>query len=358
MRKFKTLADMAQDPKNWVKLAHPGDLPQRMREYKVLCLDDEVTVQACHLHHSKPRQIIEMLQVVEPPWPHMWVEMDANTLLGTRAELAKIHGGSYSYEKRPDNARVALRIDHHGDYLTVFVLETPLEGKAVFEWPIGFDVAIGDHRFDRVRKSGIVDDHGPMMQVRGRMSATEQSAVVWGYMPDVKGLASLNNRARVHSLPQYAHALDPGIVRSCCEELGGTTRLVVSILAMLNTVLVVEPATRPKERFLSRSGSKAYIERSVTYLNIGARIRNRTEYVRRSITDEVSRRCEHEVRAHWRYLRRKPSVPGWEQVEQNGETYWRKRIAAHKRGDPALGTTRGNVTVVTGRNPLFDTNGD
>lgn len=358
MRSFKTLADLAQDPKNWVKASQPGDLPRRIREYKVLCLDDDATIQACHLHHSKPRQIIDMLAVAQPPWPHMWVEMDANTLLGTRAEMAKTYGGSYQYDRRPDHARVAFRIDRFEQHFEVFVVETSLDGKTVFEWPLGFDVGIGDYRFAKHRSDKIVESEtGLMMQVKGKMDPTAQAAVVWGYLPDVKGLSGLARRARVHTLSPYALAMTPEIVRNCCAELGGTTRLAVSVIAMLNTVLIVDEPSRPKGRFLSRSGSKGYVDRSVSYLNIGPRIRNREEYVRKAVTDEIARKCLHEVRGHWRYLRRKPSIPGWERVEHDGKVYWRKFIEAHKRGDASLGTTEDRVTIVTGRNPLFDTTG-
>lgn len=356
MRSFKTLADLAQDPKNWVKASQPGDLPRRIREYKVLCLDDDATLQACYLHHSKPRQIVDMLSVAQPPWPHMWVEMDTNTLLGTRAQMAKAYGNSYQYEKRPEHSRVALRIDKFDEHFEVFVLETSLDGKQVFEWPLGFDIGLNDHHFAPMKKDAFIKrDGGVLMEVKGAMSPVRQAAVVWGYEPDVKGLSGLARRARVHTLSPYALAMTPEIVRNCCTELGGTTRLAVAILAMLNTVLIVDEPSRPKGRFLSRSGSKGYVDRSVSYLNIGPRIRNREDYVRNAVRDEISRRCLHEVRGHWRYLRRKPSVPGWERVEHEGEVYWRKFIEAHKRGDPALGDSSERVTIVKGRNPLFDT---
>jgi hypothetical protein len=359
-RTFTTLADLCADPRSFRDSAAllPPTTPRDIRQYRVLTLDDDTVQHAVILSAAYPKEVIDMLQIATPPWDKMWVEMSSKIVLEHRARVAEASGTSLNYNPRRDTDRIGMMFTRHGDFFNVMMFETGSEGGpaseyAVHEWPIGFDIGIGDYTFDRMKQVGDHhrDGNGKLVFKLNNSTNTvaEQTAAIWGYRGKVKGMSRLHSRARATTVPRFAQVLatNKDVVSETVKEISGMTRLAVAILALLNTVSKVEAPTKPSGRRTTSSGTIAYVERAVTYMQIGPRIRDREKYVRSAIRDEATRRRYHEVRGHYRHVKVKPSTPGWTEVQIDGETYWRKHIDAHHRGDIELGVVAHDVTVVT-----------
>lgn len=358
-RTWTTLADDASDPSNYSKVQSiaPATLHKEIRRYKVLTLDDDATRAALTLADSTPKSLADMLHAAVPPWDRLWIEVPSRAVVEHRRQHARSVGAKYAAETPPDHARVGLQItyvdDDPGPHVKIHCFEHEAGSRRVWEWPIGFDIGLGDTKFPRPPRERVsVTDDKTHALIRGTDKIIRQTSAIWGYEEETKGLSNLNYRGRVGVAPHWMKMVTMELVSSTLKEVHGIPRLAVAVLSMLNTVMSVDPGSRPKGRRLSsssRNKTLPYLERSVGYLNISPRIKKVNEYIAKAVSDEVSRKRYHEVRGHYRHVREKPSTPGWEECIVRGQTMWRKRIAPHHRGDIELGIVEHDVTVVVGR---------
>lgn len=236
--------------------------------------------------------------------------------------------------------------------LQVFTWMHTVEGM-VATFPVYHLVSLGETRFPRLGPGDVLHD-GQSVLVQGksgRGTYEEQTAITWNIEgADPKVVKPLIGRARIVtrlsglSLLRGEAARFNWFARNAARGLP----FALCYLAMLNTIAFVDEEARPPGQQLIGGTSRPYLTRCAAKVVVPRRIRRVTKWALDEMRAAAARKRLHEVSAHYRHLRHKPLTDGWVEVEIEGETYWRKRIDQHLRGDPDLGVVEHDVTLVKG----------
>ncbi len=265
------------------------------------------------------RQLAKLLDACEPASQTVWIEMPADGLFEHMPDAPRDFTG----------AKCAVLAQVKENHCTHIMLVHHMEPPMVRWWATGFMVS---HEGAPFRKH--VDTYSDTLQ-----------PCLWGVAYDP---GPLHGRARLtlnHSVARHYQATGEGV-----KVPGGWTRFGIAALAILNsrTIEVSEPV-RPSGGRLIGGRTRPYHSMTPLVLSLPGRVKKRVEYMARAVAAEHARRKLHEVRPHWRHLSRRPRAAGWQEIEIDGATWWRKRIDAHLRGDPDAGVVEHSHTVVHGR---------
>ena len=361
-----TLADHVADPDLYLsKGLTQSPLPMAIRQHKVYVFDEEATSHALSLSTNKPLGISQLIDVAEPPYDHMFIEMPSAAVTAFRRWYLESKGVSkeeaeFKFPPRPVNVRMGIVISRKEDILTIQCIEhgQDHEWPRVFEWPVYFEISLSDFRFEKVKEAGVVNEGDRLrLSRKGALSRKEQEGRLWGFEPDTPGLmAHLKGRARLGISEHWAPLIMKDAatkVNDITKELTGFTRMALGCLAVLNIKMTALQKVEPKARHMkaNRKGSKRLLDYSFVTMSVPGRVKNVDAYIRRQVRAESAKKRYHEVQGHYRHVKAQPSTPGWKEVTRNGETYWRKRIAPHHRGDIELGVVDRHHTVVKGDQP-------
>jgi hypothetical protein len=124
--------------------------------------------------------------------------------------------------------------------------------------------------------------------------------------------------------------LRPGVfdkesLRAMWDEHRASGSLLMGILALMALMPTARRTVQPLGRWLGRGTTHPFVRHTVVTIQTGERLVYTA--LRNALAEhERIRRAEHDVRSHWRVIRRgRPDE-------------YRVEVKAHKRGDPALGT--------------------
>lgn len=340
----QTLAERFRDPKNdgevWLARelgqAHvPNNVPVRriMLDAKRYVMDDDACRLAVDISESMPRQVLHQLDAIEMPAPSIWIEFSSRTLTNQRLKY-----GTFEDEvaERPETARCGMLIQQrpHDGLIQTWCIEDgdpeefgSREGMIV-AWPLSY----------------VISTKGPVQRF---LAYPQMNGLVWGYHPKSEDLDLLDGRAAGTMDPSYMKIFGEKGALKIMTELRGWTRLTVAMLALFSTVATIEEVPRPpgQVRLGGSMRPKLKSDRLVIYVPKG--IRKPVPWAKKAISRAAQhKRPLHEVSKHWRHLEKMPSTPGWEPVLIGNKHMWRKEIAWHLRGDPALGVVEHRETYV------------
>lgn len=146
--------------------------------------------------------------------------------------------------------------------------------------------------------------------------------------------------------------VDRAMVQSCIESRGDV-RLIVSLLALVNEVPIIETPVEQKGAFTGAGGKiRKYLTNKTVTINIPSK--KPLGQIRRIFSSKIkSHKARHEVRGHWRTIIHKEDH--WRKVEQPDGTIERVFIAKgqlervwvknHERGDAAYGFVKHDYQV-------------
>jgi hypothetical protein len=336
----KLLAEIAGQPSAYHVVS--DDLPGLIRQAHVIVISDELIEAVVDLGHAEPRVINALRLGFHLPWPVIWMEYSH----GAFVEALAAKSGEPPAEV--DRMSGMLLWQRHDGLIELACVAGPEPGKSTrpLEWPIRFIFSPDERLAEPLKDSGEFDYRSGFH----RVGSIEYSRAVWGYRTDSPvELGDLHQRAYV-ALPQPYGRLamgDPKPFQTAIIELSGVVRMALAAIALVNGPTLRVPEKPASPRVLVRGKSVPAREREVVTLHLPKRVKDRTAYILRTVREGCKRRL-HQVRGHYRYLAREPKAAGWQRVEIAGETYWRKWIAAHERGNAELGTVReAKATILT-----------
>lgn len=275
---------------------------------------DEATVKLIvNLSNANPDVIRRYIDLAWPAAPLVWIEFPSHAML---EERRRIHGAPWDYVIRQPNARTGMAIDCRPGHMHINCIEHDETCKGIFPWPMGYKVYREPDRRQTLKNVG----------------------EVWGYLPDVKKLDVLRGYGWASLHPDVMEDITESerLVEHMYKELAGFVRLTITALALLACpATAIGPPVRPRGRFVAHGATHPYRDRRYVTLALPKTVREPVRHVERMLATHHKRL--HEVRAHYRHLRHRPSTPGWEQIIIGNEMYWRKSIPRHLRGDPDLG---------------------
>jgi hypothetical protein len=334
----ESLAERYRDPANeydWFRANNREyESPvqrQLMISAKRYVMDEAATRLAVQLSTAQPRTVLQQLDAIEPPAPVVWIEWPSEVFLEERAKLGTL---VMPREHHPPQARTGALIEFVDNIFRTWCIEDGFEdekgdfrGKVIC-WPISYHVALTGtpYRHDN-------DTH-----------------LIWGYQTlGPSDVTPLKGRAIATVHPSIHSRLGPEGELVMLQEMQGWTRLVVATLAMFSTVSVVETLPRPAGRVLLGGVTRPRLQTDRLVLRVPRKIRKVVKWAQRAISNRAAVRHKlHEVSEHYRHLDFQPRAEGWEAILMNGEAIWRKKIARHLRGDPALGVVEHKQTFVVG----------
>jgi hypothetical protein len=304
------------DPSDPYDAAVAQGLMAKCRRY---VFDQAATDMAADLALLPPAQLARLLDACRPASEHVWIEMPVRDFFENS-----------EFKPVGVDTRCALLAQwNEATRSTHCMLIHHSERPLVRWWAPGFLIAHEGKPFKEH-----ISGYGDQLR-RG----------LWGF--DYDPGPELWGRARItvsRSMGEH--------IRESGKDLmvpAGWTRFAIGALTILNSrsIEVSEPV-RPAGQRLIGGLSRPYTSLTPLRLSLPRRVRNRTGYLAREAAVQHTRRRLHEVNPHYRHLRRCPTAPGWQQIEIEGETFWRKRIDAFLRGDPDLGVVEHEVTIVKG----------
>lgn len=364
MARDRYLYEDAISPNNWVETVHGvpmrGMVTGMIRQAEKIVLDDHAALMALDLSHSKPIDIMHMLDCALPPSNKVWLEWRSAPHAQRKAQYAMQNGNPWEHfnSDRPSFSRCGVLIESFDIGFRIRCIEHFEDTHKVMEWPLGYDVV---NNSEQTMAPGYLSSEwdGKAFEVsKGRKNLLDQTGLLWGYRPEMTGLYNLNRKA-CGFIPQYYTvmygAMDEleAVVNVSAQQLTGLVRQTVAMLAMLRTTMETEVEPKEKGRYLIKGKTHPYYERKVARLNIPGRVRKVEAYVRKQIRDEANRIRHrlHKVSAHFRHAKEKPASDGWVRCYCPGREpgkYWHKRIEEHWRGDEELGIVERDHTVVHG----------
>lgn len=307
-------------------------------------LDAGAVEMMVRLTQQLPDKVAPLVQAGWPAADVTWVEYSARQLFEARDRWgAQPPEGAGEWKKlalsRPAQARVGALIKKEADgSLSVNVMEDDAESPGrSFCWPCGFRLYAVSQRHH--------EDDLP------EQTKKDFERLIWGYTRGID-LGPLKDRARV-TLHHTAlkHPNGGQLIAATLSELAGVLRLTMSAMSLLNTVAEVGPSLRPEGHRIGAGGhTRPYLPRALVRLEVPRRVRDPVRWATQAAKEHAGRRL-HEVRAHWRYLRREPARGSWERIEmEDGRVLWRRPIAQHLRGNPDIGVVEhAGVGVVGSR---------
>jgi len=349
-RPERLLADDAHDPKSWIVTS-----PNRILLHKAekIVFDEAAVRMAVRLSNGKPIDIARMIDVALPPSKITWIEVPAEAMLDERAKQAKLRGDRFDYEPREPNDRCGWLIITHEQWYDTICIEHAYRTRKIFEWPLTYSIA--RNRDVVVNRELIAASEKRTEFEKGRGSVNDQACQLWGYSGKVPGIDNLHHKAMMNIPAHMMHLRDnPAMVNHVAKELSGMPRMIVALLALLQTSTISDEPVRPRGRFLSGGKSHPYAERRVASLHVPHRIKDQYKYVTRQIREEGDRirKRLHKVKAHFRHSRYLPlNGEGWTPCYCPGREagrWYHKRIDEHMRGDESLGVIAREFTMVTG----------
>lgn len=311
-------------------------------------LDDAATVLACQLSNSAPEQMLKMLGAARPPFPVTWVELPAKVMLDARGYIGNpswTEQQIFAADNRSPAARVGILIIEKEDLIAIYLIEHGDDPPHHFTWPVSFLLALEGRPWMEEDLAGRKVSRDDLISLAGAF---------WGYSPS-PAVAPLIGRATARppeprdpsSKAELAAVIE--MTETSVRETAGITRMAIAVLAMLNSVPIVETEFRQTGMRLLKGAMRPYSLCTTVSLNIPRRVRRIEGYARKAIGAAAARKRLHEVRTHYRHLPRRPLAPGWtEAIGPEGEVCWRKPIKGHLRGDPDLGVAEPKTTIVHG----------
>jgi hypothetical protein len=311
------------------------------------------------LARPDPPPYLRFLENAEPPSDVTWIETSAWTEQDEIRRLAREHpewGMASLGDAHPSDRTGWLFSREPGSpILQVFTWMHSMEG-AVVTFPLYHLVALEGAPFRQLKEGEFTPDpsgQGVLVGARqGRLSELDQAAVTWNCELRPDFAKPMVGRGRIVSRLDMIGNVPADRFNWFARNASRGLPFAILYLSMLNSVAIVdEAATRPAGSRLVGGSSRPYLTRQVATVVIPKRIRRPVDWALREMREAVSRKRLHEVSPHYRHLTHAPKAPGWVEVEIEGVTYWRKRIAAHLRGNPDLGVVEHDHTVVRGPAP-------
>ena len=301
----------------------PRQIAPDVRMARKYVLENHATALMTELANAKPADMKRMIQVGWPAEEALWFEFPTKVVIDTREKLHPGWKESLGFDvKKEVGDLTGFIVKKNGDSWQMMVIEACksfLQIDDIFVWPVGY-VLYKEPQPDV-----------PGYEINDRVYIEK----AWGYNANSKGVKALGGHV---SLTMHKDMLEKKyheLLAAALAELQGCLRLAVAAMSMLNTV--AEPTERVNgPRFIS--GGRTHPASAYYPLVISVPKRHTARPIG-YITNQIAQhhRRLHEVRGHWRHVKRQPRTDGWQEIEINGVTYWRKAIQAHYRGDPELG---------------------
>jgi hypothetical protein len=361
-----TLADDIQDPRNDLSPNLPASELTRDRQAiaqaRRFVLDHDAALLAVNLATTDPKGCLDLLANAEPGQEYTWIEYPQRAIALKTLAMASLENDTPEVEleaeilklaRIPAPCREGILVRNQGGSLYIHrFLHADAPTFGIF--PIGWRVAL-----DGKITAGDVGDHEDtgsgtvVWAARGARPPHTQAAIIWGYdrNADESRMKPLTGRACGTTHPRFMGALEASDANRANRAQAGHLRVALAMLAMLNSVATIEETTRPPGGRLIRGAVRPYLSRAAVTITVPKRIRKVVEWARSEVRAAGARKKLHEVRPHFRHLKAQPRTPGWLEVQIGGETYYRKRIDGHLRGDPDLGVVEHSHTVVRGPKP-------
>jgi hypothetical protein len=338
----ETLAERFRDPKNdgevWLARELGQHVPDNSHVRKLVLqakryvMDDDALKLAVDVSESWPRAVLHQLDAIEMPAPSVWIEFSSKTLTAQRLKYGTLEDAP---PDRPDTARCGMLIATRDDgMIQTWCIEDgdPDEFGAregmIVAWPLSYAISLT----------------GPHESQRGRAGWT---GLCWGYGSETEDLELLAGRAWPTMDPSFMRLFNEAGAAKLMKELRGWTRLTVSMLALLSTVASIQEVPRPPGQVRLGGLMRPRLKTDRLVIYVPRTIRKPVPWAQKIIRQSAQhKRRLHEVSKHWRHLERMPAAPGWEPVLIGNKWMWRKEIAFHLRGDPALGVVEHRETFV------------
>ena len=365
----------------------------RARPFNV---DNRALRVACELSLEGPTKMSERLCLGRLPFPEIWIEFDLHEKLRIGAELgispgvddSTPHQIGYLLQEDPgdplrwsmitwvsvDGMKEPAHIPHRGEMLSSMALNAWLIDTERRAPPnqIGDILAISREDLARDLRINLI----------GETANSDEALrafphLGWGYGsslenktdPNYSGIdpmrmlgeaRQLSNSINVGWEPMsnmirpisHLGDLRKEFINSCIESRGDV-RLVVTLLALINEVPIIETPTQQKGAFTAAGGTiRKYLTNKTITINIPAK--KPMKMIRKILAKKAkSHKARHEVRGHWRTIihkedhTRKRKMPDGQIVEEfiakgQLERVW---VNHHERGDAGVGWVRHDYKV-------------
>jgi hypothetical protein len=299
--------------------------------------DDAASEMVGRMGAQLPEKMRALLGIAKPACDLLWIEWNHGPV-----RRAGVEAGVYEFDDADSEyvRRMGVLVERLGGEVAFTFAQENDPVRALSElmyWPIGYMVWTDD--------STVPVDAG-----LSRAELDEITRRVWGF-GDRPKVAPLRARATIFvtagaiKLRRIDADIVDQAIRQATADLMGALRLAVAALAILNAVGEVSGEVRPPGLVRSGMDLKPYVARRLVTVRV-PKHRSALSFARSRILAHHKRL--HEVRSHWRHLGHEPQAPGWERVEIEGRTLWRKAIAKHLRGNPDLGVVEHDGARVAG----------
>jgi hypothetical protein len=303
--------------------------------------DDAASDMVGRMGAQLPEKMRALLGIAKPACDLLWIEWNHGPVrrAGVEAGVFEFDDAESEYVRRMG---VLVEVIDEGKKLSFTFAQENDPVRALSElmyWPLGYMVSLDGTPLN-------VSDEGAVTAA----SRNDITRLIWGFggrpsMAPVRGLAAIFVTPGALELRRIDHAIVDAAIRQATNDLMGALRLAVAALAILNAVGEVGGEVRPPGLIRGGGDLKPYVSRRLVTVRV-PKHRSALSFARSRILAHHKRL--HEVRSHWRHLGHEPQAPGWERVEIEGRTLWRKAIAKHLRGNPDLGVVEHDGARVAG----------
>jgi hypothetical protein len=330
------LADLASHPASYQFKMSAAPAVSRAKKFVIR---DSGLAAIAALRTNMPERMNELRQMAHLPYDEIFVEYNMGAY---RASF----GGNRHVGDDADTSGVLITkvADDLFQFQVIDSIGPVRSSGRVLLWPVKYlisttndDVAVDESQY-RVKDG------------RHPLGSPEYDASCWGYShaptprETAKLMKPLRNKIMCVSTVNSHDDREVKLLQSTIKETSGISRHIVGFLALLNG-----PAERIQSDVTGRKIIHGTTRRAAVPEYITMRVPKKVANYERFVFNacrEAARKRLHDVRGHYRYLRRQPNALNWERVEIEGEVMWRRWINAHERGSEEMGDLRGRTAVV------------
>jgi hypothetical protein len=388
-RIWKNAPDLAQEAyrHHYTNYRH---ILHRVHPFK---LDPKALRVAIELSMEGPEKMADRLELARLPFPEVWIEFDLHEKLyiGNQLGISPLPAEDtpsrigYLLQEDPgdplrwtvitwvsvDSIRQPVHKPHRDEMLTsvsmnAWMIDTAKRAiperigmvngvqREMLENAITFNVKGGDYTSEDTWRSfaHLGWGYGSSLEDAEDKADIDPMRVL-GQFPMLRNSINVGWEPLSYQIrPVAASKIDRQFTNSCVESRGDV-RTIVSILALINEVPIIETPTEQKGSFRGPGGViRKYLTNKTVTINIPAK--KPINQVRRILAKaSKSHKARHEVRGHWRTIVHKSDH--WRKKENPDGTIVDEFIAAgqlervwvtsHERGDAAYGYVKHDYKV-------------
>jgi hypothetical protein len=325
--------------------------PLRHRNCERYAFDDAASDMVGRMGTQLPDKFRSLLTLGRPACDLLWIEWNHGLARRASQEVGVYEFDDADSEYVRRMGVLATRLGNtDGEVALMFAQEND-PSRALAElmyWPVGYVVSTDGTKLRLAARTFVHDLYGG---TRAEQDMTTRR--IWGFggalsIAPLRGLATIFVTPGAVKLRSIDDVIVDKSVQQSVRDLIGALRLAVAALAILNAVAEIGAEVRPPGLIRGSGDLKPYVPRRLVTVRV-PKHRSPLSFARSRILAHHKRL--HEVRSHWRHLGHEPRASGWERIEIDGRTLWRKSIAKHLRGNPDVGVVEHDGARVAGPRP-------